>query len=390
MDPPVNLRDRTAIIGAGSSAFTRTAERSNILLAADAFQAALADAGLRREDVDGVVNVLGRASGIDLDELVAGLGIESRFSTQTWTHSRLMSTAIQHACLAVAAGIADVVAVFVVAGYLKPEGTANRQHEAFRGRGGPHGEAPHYGILTTMGGAALATRRYRELYGLTDEQQGMLSVTLRRHASLNPAATMRKPITLDDYRASPFLVDPLRLYDVGPNTEGACCILVTRAGRAADAPGKPVYVSGFQGMAMGPSEFVFSRPGLGALHQPAGPFEAERDQIAYRMAGVTPADIDGLYTFDAFTTLILFALERFGFCAAGEAGAFVAEGGIALGGRLPVNTNGGIHSEAHVSGANCVVEMVRQLRGECGERQIADARILQWGDCFGDALILRN
>ncbi len=384
-----DMRDKTAIAGVGSSAFTRKAVKSNLMLAADAFKAALDDAGLVRADVDGVINLLGEPSGLDIDDLIGGLGIESKFSTQTWTHSRLMGTAVQHAAMAVAAGIANVVAVFVVAGYLKPRGTANRHSEASRGRGGPHGEAPYYGILTTMGGAALATRRYRELYGLTDAQQGAIAVTLRRHAALNPNATMREPITIDDYLRSPTLIDPLRLLDVGPNTEGACCILVARADRARDCRA-PASISGFQGMAMGPSEFVFSRPGLGVLYQPAGDFAPARDQIAYRMAGVTHDDVQGFYTFDPFTVLVLFALERFGFCPPGEAGRFVGDGHIALGGRLPVNTNGGIHSEAHISGANQVVEMVCQLRGACGERQIPQASVLQWGGCYGDALILRK
>ncbi len=364
--------------------------KSNLALAADAFKAALDDAGMCRDDVDGVVNLLGEPSGIDIDDLIGGLGIESRFSTQTWTHSRLMGTAVQHAAMSVYAGIANVVAVFVVAGYLKPQGTANRHSEAGRSRGGPHGEAPHYGILTTMGGAALATRRYRELYGLTDAQQGEIAITFRRHAALNPNATMQKPISRDQYLASPYMIDPLRLLDVGPNTEGACCLLVTRVERARDCPKTPVVIAGFQGMAMGPSEFVFSRPGLGALYQPAEDRMPVAEQPAYRMAGVSASQIQGLYTFDPFTVLTLFALERFGFCEPGEAGRFVEAGNIGLGGRLPVNTNGGIHSEAHVSGANHVVEMVRQLRGECGARQIAGAAVLQWGSCFGDALILRN
>lgn len=384
------IRDKTAIIGVGTSAFTRKPMRSNLLLAADAFKMALDDAGMKREEIDGVINVLGQPSGIDVDDLVNGLGIDSAFTTQTWTHSRLMATAVQHAAMAVASGMANAVAVFVVSGYLKPQGQSNRHNEAKRSRGGPHGEMPHYGILTTMAGAALATRRYRELYGLTDRQQGALSVALRKHASLNPNATMPKRITLDDYLASPLLVEPLRLLDVGPNTEGACCIIVTRAERAADGRKAPALIAGFQGMSVGPKEFVFSRPGLGAFYQPSGEFTAQRDQTVYRMAGVTQDDIDGFYTFDPFTVLILFALERFGFCGAGEAGHFVEDGGIELGGRLPVNTSGGVHSEAHVSGANCVVEMVRQLRGECGERQVEGAEVLQWGGCVGDALILRR
>jgi acetyl-CoA acetyltransferase len=144
-----------------------------------------------------------------------------------------------------------------------------------------------------------------------------------------------------------------------------------------------------QGIRSGREEFIFATPGLGINQQPAKP-SAPRpvDQEVYRGAGVERADVQGLYTYDAFSPLVLYVLERFGFCGAGEAAGFVQGGRIALGGALPVNTSGGLLSEAHVGGWNSIAEMVRQLRGAAGPRQIPDARVLQWGTAWGDSVIL--
>jgi acetyl-CoA acetyltransferase len=147
-----------------------------------------------------------------------------------------------------------------------------------------------------------------------------------------------------------------------------------------------------QGMAAGRDEFIFAPPGLGINQQsgtrPAHP--APRDLAVYRRAGIPREAIQALYTYDAFSPLVLFVLERFGFCAPGEATAFVQDGRIGPGGALPVNTSGGLLSEAHVAGWNSLCEMVRQLRGDAGARQIADARALQWATAWGDSVILRN
>ena len=145
-------------------------------------------------------------------------------------------------------------------------------------------------------------------------------------------------------------------------------------------------------MAAGRNEFIFAPPGLGINQQsgerPDRP--ALRDLAVYRSADIPRDAIQGLYTYDAFSPLVLFVLERFGFCAAGEAAAFVQGGRIGPGGALPVNTSGGLLSEAHVAGWNSLCEMVRQLRGDAGPRQIAGARALQWATTWGDSVILRN
>jgi acetyl-CoA acetyltransferase len=202
---------------------------------------------------------------------------------------------------------------------------------------------------------------------------------------------MTKPLTVADHQASRMIIDPLHLFDCSLITDGAVVVLLTSAERARDMPRPPVYVAGMQGLRSGRSEFIFAPPGLGINQQPSGaPTPRQRDLTVYRKAGIDRDAIQGFYTYDAFSPLVLFALERFGFCGPGEAGGWVQGGRIELGGTLPVNTSGGLLSEAHVCGWNSIAEMVRQLRNDAGPRQIPDAQHLQWGTCWGDSVILRN
>ena len=187
------------------------------------------------------------------------------------------------------------------------------------------------------------------------------------------------------------VVDPLRLFDCCLVTDGAAVALVTSAERARDLKQQPVYIAGMQGMRSGREEFIFAPRGLGINQQSSTDYRpAERDLPVYAMAGIERKDIAGLYTYDAFSPLVLFLLERFGFCGPGDAAAWVQDGRIELGGELPMNTSGGLLSEAHVGGWNSILEIVRQLRGTAGERQIADAHHLQWATAWGDAVIFRN
>jgi acetyl-CoA acetyltransferase len=261
-------------------------------------------------------------------------------------------------------------------------------HEGTREEGGTHGEAPIYGLTAPAGGAALAMQRYMALYGATSEQLAAVPMTIRGHALKNPLAVMKKPMTLADHQASRMVIDPLHLFDCCLVTDGAAVVLVTTAERARDLKAAPVLISGMQGVRSGRDEFIFAPPGLGINQQPSRHVTPKpRDLDVFRHAQVDPKAIAGFYTYDAFSPLVLFALERFGYCAAGEAARWVQNGRIALGGELPVNTSGGLLSEAHVGGWNSICEIVRQLRGQAGERQIADARHLQWGTAWGDSII---
>ena len=304
-----------------------------------------------------------------------------------------MTHALQHAALAVAAGMADCVACVTAISFTRLRGFLGgpEDHEGTREEGGTHGEAPVYGLTAPASGAALAMQRYMARYGATSEQLAEVAVTFRRHAGLNPRAIMRAPMTVADHQASRMVVDPLRLFDCCLITDGAACVLVTSAERARDLKATPVLIAGMQGIRSGREEFIFAPRGVGINQQTSAPAPArERDVEVYRSAGIERDAIDGLYTYDAFAPLVLFTLERFGFAGPGETAEWIQGGRIGLGGDLPMNTSGGLLSEAHVAGWNSICEMVRQLRGTAGSTQIEGASALQWGTAWGDAFILRN
>ena len=238
-------------------------------------------------------------------------------------------------------------------------------------------------------GAALVARRYFERYGANSRQLAAVPVAFRKHASMNPAAIMREPYSVDDYEASRYVCEPLHLLDYCLMNDGASCVIVTTAERARDLKKPPVYISGMQGLPGGHEEFIWAYPGFGVAQQSVFDYEAGL-QAVYKMAGITHNDVDALFTYDAFSILAWIALERFGFCKTGEAAAFTQDGRIEVGGALPMNTNGGLLSEAHIMAWNHHVEIARQLRGECGPRQVKDCEIIQWANAYGDSLIYRR
>ena len=384
------MRDKTAIVGIGQSEYGRFLPDSQLRLGAKALKAALEDAGLRREDIDGIAIHLGWPLGVDYDRVAETYGLDLRWVTQTWLHGRFVTSMVQQAAMAVACGLANVVACFTAISF-----TRERQilggpgdTEGAREEGGTHGESPPYGLTAPAGGAALGMQRYMHLYGATSEQLAAVPIAFRKHALKNPNAVMKQPLTLEGHQASRMVVDPLHLYDCSLITDGAAVVLVTSSEKARDLKQLPIYISGMQGMRSGRDEFIFAPRGLGINQQRST--NEKPDDLAYRMAGIEREDVDALYTYDAFSPLVLFTLERFGFCGPGEAAAWVQGGRIELGGELPMNTSGGLLSEAHIGGWNSILEMVRQLRGTAGERQMANAKCLQWGTAWGDSVVLRK
>jgi acetyl-CoA acetyltransferase len=380
-----------AIVGVGASEFGRFLPHSQLKLGAIALKAALDDAGLTRDDIDGLSIHIGWPLGVDYDRVAEGLGLNIRYVNQAWLHGRFVTNALQHAALAVSAGLASVVACFTAISFTRERGILGGPGdvEGNREEGGTHGEAPPYGLTAPAGGAALTMRRYMALYGVTSAQLAAVPISVRRHALGNPDAVMKEELTLEKHQSARMVVDPLRLFDCCLMTDGAVVTLVTTLERARDLRQKAVRIAGMQGIRAGRDEFIFAPPGLGINQQPAGGARSRPvDTEVYGNAGVARADVKGLYTYDAFSPLVLFVLERFGFCGAGEAAAFVQDGAIGPGGRLPMNTSGGLLSEAHVGGWNSIREMVRQIRGTAGPRQIPTADVLQWGTVWGDSVIL--
>jgi acetyl-CoA acetyltransferase len=219
-------------------------------------------------------------------------------------------------------------------------------------------------------------------------------LTAHRYGALNPRAYLRAGLTEADYAASPWFLEPLKEADCfptdassGPINDSGVCVLVTTTDRAP-ADLAPVHVVAAQGLQGGPEEVYFGRPGLG--DEPYAFRPTERDLAVFTGSGLAPTDMDGFYTYDAFASTIWYALERFGYCEPGEAPEWASAKRMWLDGGLPVNTNGGILSAGHTAGWGQIVEMVDQLRGAAGPRQIEGASLLQWGSVFGDSVILTN
>jgi acetyl-CoA acetyltransferase len=202
-------------------------------------------------------------------------------------------------------------------------------------------------------------------FGTTSEQFGAVAVACRKHASLNPTAVFRDPITIADHQASRMIVEPFHLLDCCPVIDSAGAVIITTAERARDLKQKPVYLLGM-GQGLTHSDVVLSPTMTTGAMRP----DSER---AYAMAGVGPKDIDVAELYDCFTSVVVLTLEDYGFCKKGEGGAFVENGRIEIGGELPVNTGGGLLSQAHAGGILLVNEGAIQMRGAGGDRQVADA-----------------
>lgn len=388
------LGSKTAIVGIGSTRFAKQPGRSGMSFLAEAFTGALQDSGLRKEDVDGLIVHSGSPGGQDVDRVAEVLGIEPRYCSQPWSHGMWTGTLITEAAMAIYCGLASCVLVGRGVSQTTPHGLGGvfggaGDPEGFREGGGIMAEMPHFGMTSPGAGAALAAQRYFHRFGGANRDLAAVAIAMRRHASLNPLAALREPITFNDHQASPWVVEPLRLLDYCQVSDGGACVLITSTERAQDLRHKPVKLAGLQGLHAGRQEYVFATPGLGIQQQDVhNHTPAEEDIQAFRMAGISPRDVDALYTYDAFTPLVAFSLERYGFVPMGQALTWLQNGRIELGGELPVNTHGGLHSEGHSGGWGAIVEMVRQLRGGCGERQVQNAEVLAWAPTFGNAIVM--
>lgn len=375
------MRGKVAIAGVGLTPMGSFPERTSLSLAVDAFTAALADSGLERSDVDGLMCL---AYGTDYDRFLEAVGLNVRYAYQGWSHGRFLAPMVAHAAMAVYHGMADCIAI--VHGRRGRAFGSTGDIEMWRQGLGPHGESPAYGALAPAYGVAVSARRYFHTYGGGSEDLAHIAVALRHNASLHPDALRSTPITIADHQESPWIVDPLRRLDCCQNNDGGACLLITTADRARDLAKPPVYLLAAQGVHAGPEYHNFAHVGLGVAQQSVFTYQPD-DQRIYARAGIDRDDVDSVTVYDAFSPLILYALERFGFCGPGEAREFVRDKQIAVGGKLPVNTSGGLLSEGHVVGWNLFVEIARQLRHECGQRQVPDAQIIQWASFLGDSIL---
>ncbi len=388
-------RGSIAVVGIGTSGLSRSASETPISLAETAVTRALADANLERSDIDGLVVHIGSPRGMDYDRTASLLALDVRFSAQPWSHGRFAATVLQQGAMALSWGLADHV--LCLASYSNSRfgrhGSKDRPNfnESLREGGGPHAENPHLGLTAPVAGAAMAAQRYFHRYDLSPDCLAPIALAFRQHARLNPGAVMQAPLTLEEYLSARQIVEPLRLFDCSVIVDGAVAVILSRADRAVDRPKPPVYLMGIQGIHAGPNEFIFGQPGLGIDQADTFDYKPQpEDETVYRMAEAGPADIDTLHVYDAFSPQVLWTLERFGFCDVGESAAWIKDGRIELGGALPVNTSGGHMSEGHFNGWGQIYEIVTQLRGEAGPRQVPNAKLAQWATTIGDSIIFGN
>ena len=366
-----SLRGAAAIVGVADDASpTGELELSGRALETAMIVAALDDAGLTIADVDGVCHV---GSSVAMAEY---LGIHPRYTDSTSTGGSSYEIHVEHAAAAINAGLADVI-VSVYASTPRSDRKRGGRGGPGRGRPGPMMMGPNpaaewempYGIRMPMGPYALSATRHMHEFGTTPEQLAQIAVSTREWATMNPKARFQTPMTIDDVLDSPMQTTPLHLFDCCLVTDGAGAFVMTSAERAKDLAKPPVYVLGAG--TCHDHQMISQMPDLtttaGAVSGPN----------AFAMAGMKPSDVDLLMGYDSFTITALLHLEDLGFCAKGEGGPFVEDGKTGPGGSLPMNTNGGGLSYTHpgMYGMFLIAEAVKQLRGECGARQVPGAEV---------------
>lgn len=389
-----SISDKTCIIGAGETEYVRGTDASLAKLCIQASLAACEDAGIHPSEIDGVISPW--KYNVRHEEFVHGLGIrELKFSGRLEMGGASAIAAIQTAALAVASGVAEYILVATgQRGYSGPRlGAGDPSILDLNNEFMPNAEYRDnleypYGLMVPMQYFSLHANRWFHEYNPDPDGMKIVAMTCRKHAHLNSKAYMNgRAMTGDDYDKSPMLVTPFRLLDCSLEVDGAGAVIVTSS-KNQHRFKNPIYISGIaEGHPTYPDDMA-TRPDIldmGITH--AAP-------RAFKMAGVTHDEIDFAEIYDCFTFIVLRQLEEMGFCARGEASEFVKGGRISLGGELPVNTHGGLLSQAHIVGINHVIEAVYQLRGTAGKAQVENAKtglVTGYGDLSdGSIAILRN
>jgi acetyl-CoA acetyltransferase len=355
-----SLKDKYAIVGIGQSPIGKVPELSDYGLQLTAIKNALDDAGLKKQDIDGLIthsHFLG-AVRVHHQRVAERLGIDTNFGLSVSSGGATSCLMVQIAIAAIEAGFCQTVLCVHGDKGLTRRPSGSPEPEEF---------SPEFGMFSATARHALGATRHMHDYGTTHDQLGAIAVAFRKHASLNPGAQMRAPMTLDDYHRSRWIVWPFHLLDCCLVSDGAGAVIVTSAERARDLRQPPVYVMGM-GRANNSRGWTYGNHmiELGAKKSGAK---------AFQMAGVTPTDIDTAQIYDCYTYIVLATFEDYGFCKKGEGGPYVEGGRLELGGDLPTNTSGGMLSEGYVEGMLQIVEAARQLRGQAGQRQVPEAEL---------------
>jgi len=384
-----SLRDRAAIVGIGQTEFSKASGRSELQLACEATKAALDDAGLSPRAVGGLVTFSMDSS--EEAEVARNLGIPllTMFARVPYGGGGACAVVMQ-AAMAVATGAADVVVCYRAMNERSGmrfggPGMASAMLPPFLDMYGP------YGLLSPASWVALHARRYMHEYGVTNEHFGRISVVDRAHAATNPGAWFyERPITLEEHQRSRWIVEPvLRLLDCCQESDGAVAMVVTTPERARDLRQRPAIIAAAAQGAADDGELMTSyyRPEITGL--------PEMGVVAKQLwaaSGLRPADIQTAFLYDHFTPFVLVQLEELGFCGRGEAKDFATVDNLSIGGRLPINTSGGLLGEAYIHGMNGITEAVRQIRGtSCNQvRDVEHVLVTAGTGCPTSGLILRR
>jgi acetyl-CoA acetyltransferase len=357
---------RVAIVGAALSDCGRVDTKSAFELHYQAASRAVADAGLTKDDIDGFGSTgTGLIAPVEVAEY---LGLRPTWIDGTGVGGAAWVVMAEHAVEAISTGHAEVI-VLVYGSTTRADLKARRRtaNLNFGARGPVQFDAPYGHALIAK--YAMATRRHMYEYGTTIEQLAEIAVSARHNAGLNPDAYYRDPITIEDVQASAMIADPLTKLHCCIRSDGGGAIVLTSEERAKDLPGTPVVVLG--------SGETSSHTTMSEWEDFAVSPAVRSGKLAFERAGLTPADVDICQIYDAFTSMVLMSLEALGFCAIGEGGPFVEDGKLRVGGALPTNTDGGGLSCCHpgMRGMFLMVEAVKQLRGEAGDRQVPDAKV---------------
>jgi len=372
-----DICNKAAIVGIGHTRFAKQLELSEYEMAIEAIFNACDDAGISPRQIDGLVRY--DMEQIDEEQLLAALGnpLIRWFAGTGWGGGGAASVIVL-AATAIAAGMAEYVLVYRARARGKRSAYGSHPHQGGRywerigtSLPGLNGWHVPQGLVSAFQEMAMISMRHRIDYRTSDDHYAAVAVAFRQHALRNPNAVMRRPMTVEDHHNSRLIADPLRLYDCNIETDGAVAMIVTSAERARDLRQRPAYV-------------LAGAMAAGSHHiRLASLFERSREEDSavrvgrqlWPMAGVKPSDVDVAFFYDFFTSLVIMAIEDYGFCGRGEGGPFVADGGLAWPhGRLVCNTNGGQLSEAFIHGFNNTIEAVRQIRGT-STSQVADCEL---------------
>jgi acetyl-CoA acetyltransferase len=359
-----------AIAGIGQTRPVRRSEKNIRQLVVEAVAEAIADAGLKPSDVDGIISDgLVMPTTVPRDFVAAQFGMQRCLDGGASFGGAGTAVAPQLAQLAISNGLARTVVYYFGVDWGTRASGPYGFHDLYAGK--MAFEKP-YGFNAQPSYFALWTRRYMHEYGLTERDLATIAVTQRQSALLNPLSQSTRPMSYDDYFAARVVSDPLRVPDCCLITDGACAFVMTSLERARDLPKPPVKILG-TGFGSEPvnGDDAFTQPG-GMMRIPGAKIAAD---LALAQAALSLADVDFAELYDCFTISCLLQIEGIGFCKRGEGAAFIHEKGTGVHGDLPINTHGGLLSHSYLLGVEHVIEAVRQIRGDAGKGQVKKAGI---------------